>query len=352
LRRPGPSIVFLAVLALAAAPPLPAPDRPVSSGRTLLGLGFDLPAGATEAAREAVAREVRASGVSQFSVTVSWSECEPAPGRYRLDRVISSVRLLRQSGATVHLDLPIVFARTRDVPADLATTAFDDPKLSLRLGRFFDALGTALLDASTISLGFGADSYFSDKLEELKAYRRLFDGAVEFLGKKAPLLKVGVTTAAPTESASPQVAAVLHQTSQVLLYIYSPFERGVPYQHRPPESVETDWKQLLQIAGARPIAFPEVSYSSAAENGSSPEKQADFIRRVRRLAAAAEPGRLLFVRYTALRDEPPEPSPGGGVAARPSTLLAVRRAAFFAHRGLQSYRGEPKPAWREWVKPR
>jgi hypothetical protein len=267
--------------------------------------------------------------------------------------VISSVRLLRQSGATVHLDLPIVFARSRDLPADLATTAFDDPKLSLRLGRFLDALETALLDSSTISLGFGADSYFSDKLEELKAYRRLFDGAVEFLAKKAPDLKVGVTTAAPTESAAPQVAAVLHQTSQVLLYIYSPFERGVPYQHRPPESVEADWKQLVQVAGARPIAFPEVSYSSAAENGSSPDKQADFIRRIRRFVAAAEPGRLLFVRYSALRDEPPEPPAGAGSAARPpATPLALRRAAFFAHRGLQSYRGDPKPAWREWVKPR
>jgi hypothetical protein len=323
-------------------------ERPPAHPRTLFGLAAELPPGAPLAVRESAAAEVRAGGVSLYSVTASWGECEPAPGRYKVDRIVSSVRLLRQSGATVHLDIPLVSGRARDVPADLFATAFDDPKLSLRLGHFLDALETALLDSSTLSLGFGADSYFSDKPEELKAYRRLFEGAVEFLGKKAPRLLVGVTTAAPTESPAPEIAAALHQKSPLLLYLYAPFERGVPYQHRAPDSVENDWKLLLQAAAGRPIAFPEVSYSSATENGSTPEKQAEFIRRMRRFAAAAEPGKILFVRYATWRDEPPPPHTQPPL----STLLAIRRAAYFAHRGLQTDTGESKPAWREWVKGR
>jgi hypothetical protein len=336
----------------AVAPTAPAsPSAARGTPRTLFGLAAQLPPGTAPAAEERAAAEVRASGVSLFSITVSWSECEPAPGRYKLDGILSSVRLLRQSGATVHLDLPLVSARVRDVPADLAGTAFDDPKLSLRLGRFLDALETSLLDASTISLGFAADTYFSDKPEELKAYRRLFDGAVEFLGKKAPQLKVGVTTAAPTESPAPEVAAALHQRSPLLLYLYAPFERAIPYQHRAPESVDNDWKLLLQSAAGKPIAFPEVSYSSATENGSTPEKQAEFVKRVRRFAASAEPGKILFVRYATFRDEPaPPPLPGGPHAS--STLVAIRRASFLAHRGLETVTGEPKPAWREWLKGR
>src|SRR5262249_32474616 len=150
-----------------------------------------------------------------------------------------------------------------------------DPKLSVRLGQLLEALEPALADVSTLSLGYEADAYFADKPEELKAYRRLFDGAVEFLGKVAPRVAVGVTTAAPGESASPEVAAELHQRSPVLFYIYAPFQREKPFWHRPPESLEADWARLLQGSGGKPIAFPEVGYSSAAENGSSIEKQAD-----------------------------------------------------------------------------
>ena len=75
------------------------------------------------------------------SLTVSWSEGEPSPGKYRVAEVTRAARILRQSGATVHLDLALVTGRARDVPKDLAGVAFDNPRLSLRLGRFLDALG-------------------------------------------------------------------------------------------------------------------------------------------------------------------------------------------------------------------
>ena len=52
--------------------------------------------------------------------------------------------------------------------------------------------------------------------------------------------------------------------------------------------------RLLEAARGRPIAFPEVSFSSAAENGSSPEKQAEFVRRMRRFLASHDGRTLLF----------------------------------------------------------
>src|SRR5262249_6052256 len=219
--------------------------------------------------------------VSLFALTLSWSAAEPSPGRYSLAEIMRSARLLRQSGATLHLDLPLVTGRVKDVPSDLSGTAFDDPKLSVRLGKLLDALEPALLDVSSLSLGYEADAYFSDKPEELKAFRSLFEGAVAYLRDKAPHLAVGVTTDSPTESVAPLVAAALHSKSPVLFYIYAPFDRTAPFRHRPPESLDNDWKQLLARAAGRPIAFPEVSYSSSAENGSSPEAQADFVRRLR-----------------------------------------------------------------------
>ena len=130
----------------------------------------------------------------------------------------------------------------RDVPADLAGVAFDDPKLSLRLGRLLDALTPALLDFQTLSLGDGADAYFADRPEELRAYRRLFDGAVQFLKKKAPHLLVGVTTAAPTESPAPEVAAALHQQEPAApLRLLAVRRRARRSSSAAPGDLDKDW---------------------------------------------------------------------------------------------------------------
>ena len=314
--------------------------------RPLLGLAmeFEKPPPA-EVERRALA-EIRGTGVSLFALSISWSQAEPAPGRYSVAGVTRAARILRQSGATVHLDLPLVAGRVRDVPKDLAAFAFDDSRLSLRLGHLLDALAPALADTATISLGYEAETYFADKPEELKAYRRLFEGAVEFLRKVAPHLLVGVTTAAPGESLAPEVASQLQQESPVLFYLYSPFLREKPFVHRAPGALETDWKRLLDAAGGRPIAFPEVSFSSAAENGSSPAKQAEFVRRLRRFLASRDGRRLLFARYVGWRDPPPGTYPGA-----PGALdISVRKAAFLGNRGLKGWNGEAKPAWTEWVR--
>lgn len=310
-----------------------------------LGVGVNVPDRGADSGQAAL-EMVRRTGASFFVLEVSWSAAEPRPREYRLEDIQRAARLLRQSGATLHLSIPLVSESARDVPSDLTGTAFDDPKLSLRLGRFLDALTPVLLDVQTLSLGEAADTYFADKPDELRAYRRLFDGAVQFLQKKLPRLLVGVTTAAPTESRSPEVAAELHRRSPVLFYAYCPLVAGAPFTQRDPQVLEKDWEALLAAAGERPIAFPRVSYSSSAENGSSPAKQAEFIRIFRRFLNRADGRRLLFARYLWLRDPPPaepELQPGASIAER-------RRRALLRNLGLQEASGRPKPAWAEWLR--
>ena len=226
---------FLTVLAAAVAAARREPIRPPAPvARPLLGLEAALPAGASDHEREHAAQTVRASGVNLFAVTVSWSDGEPSPGKYRLDALVQK----RAAPAPVRCDRaprPAArLGRSRGTSRRISRRcAFDDPRLSLRLGRFLDALEPALVDASTISLGYAADAYFATSPTSSQAYRRLFEGAVEFLQKKVPDLNVGVTTAAPTESAAPDVAAALHQESPVLFYLYAPFERDEPVRAPP-----------------------------------------------------------------------------------------------------------------------
>src|SRR5450759_2473117 len=138
---------ILALIAAVAADP-----ARETTPRPLLGLAleFEKPPPA-EVERSAIA-EIRGTGVNFFALAISWSEAEPAPGKYRVAEVTRAARILRQSGETVHLDLPLVAGRIRDVPKDLAAMAFDDSRLSLRLGRLLDALEPALADLSLIHI--------------------------------------------------------------------------------------------------------------------------------------------------------------------------------------------------------
>ena len=146
--------MLAALLVLAAAAPAgparPAPPLPA------LGVALNLETTSSATARQEAVEMVRRTGASFFVLTVSWSAAEPAPGKYNLAEITRTARLLRQSGATLHLDLPLVTETARDVPADLSGVAFDDPKLSLRLGRLLDALTPALLDFQSVSLGEAA----------------------------------------------------------------------------------------------------------------------------------------------------------------------------------------------------
>src|SRR5438477_641513 len=81
------------------------PGQAFSSGaaarseiRPAVGLAIEFAkAPAPEVERRALAG-IRATGVSLFVLKVSWSAAEPEPGRYRVEEITRTARLLRQSG--------------------------------------------------------------------------------------------------------------------------------------------------------------------------------------------------------------------------------------------------------------
>ena len=299
-----------------AAPPLRPANAPAA-----IGLAVNLPESASPAERQSALDSVRRSGASFFALELSWPAAEPRPRRYDVLAMTRTARLLRQSGVMLHLDLPLVNGRARELPADLAAVSFDPSGLGNVVGEY----------------GVGGDRRYVHALGLIGMFGTVGPCGYEFDGLGNV---VGMT--APDGS--------VHNR-----YVYAPFLPSAPFAHRPPETIDRDWKAILAGAAGRPVGFTEVSYSSAPENGSTPEKQAEFVRRMRRLAATTDRSRLMFARYVAWRDPDPRDSPDpAGLPPLPLGRRmgedAVRRAAFFAHRGLVQADGKPKPAWREWTK--
>ena len=86
----------------ASAGPAPKPAPPA------LGVLVNLEASATPALRQSALEMVRRTGANFFVLELSWTAAEPSPHRYRVEEVTRAARVLRQSGAVLHLDLPLV----------------------------------------------------------------------------------------------------------------------------------------------------------------------------------------------------------------------------------------------------
>ena len=323
-----------------AAGPSPAPA---------LGLDVNLPAGTSAAEQQRAFEAVaRGTGVSLYALTRLLDRrgalARQVPGR----RAHSARRgCCRQSGALLHLDLPLVVGRARDVPADLDGVAFDDSRLSLRLGRLLDALEPALArrrDALARLRGgrllrrqAGRAARLPASLrrrgelsrEEGSEARGRRDDATRPPRAPRPRSRRRSTSGARSSSTSTRRSSRAGRTGSAS-----------------PDAIEKDWKAAaVRVAGERLIAFPEVSYSSSAENGSTPEQagrlraaHAEAARGHRRAPAALRALGLLARRRAA---DPPAPQ---------SAEVERRRAAFFVHRGLQAQDGAAKPAWRAWVR--
>src|SRR5215467_15606955 len=99
-----------AILAAGAPAPRPEPPRPG------LGLAIEFAKPPSADVERHALEEVRSTGVNFFALSLSWSQAEPSPKKYRVEGITRTARILRQSGATLHLDLPLVSGRRRDMP--------------------------------------------------------------------------------------------------------------------------------------------------------------------------------------------------------------------------------------------
>ena len=125
------------------------------------------------------------------------------------------------------------------------------------------------------------------------------------------------TTAAPTESPAPEVAAALHQREPApALHLLRRSSRGAPFEQRDPDVLEKDWRALLE--GARGTA-DRVSASSATpprpRTARAPSSRPSSSAASGASSNRADGRALLFARYVALRDEPARRASRGADAA-------------------------------------
>jgi len=286
---------------------------------------------------------------------------EPVPGQYNWNTNVDEIpvlgaylRELKRRGFTAYVMLANVHMEGLQMPEYLAGRPFDDPyvieRWELYLTKFLDRYGRWI---DYISIGNELDAYFSKHEEQFPGFVEFVARGAEVIRREAPHIQVGsVLTSSGFESWWPQLAPHLDFLGATY---YAPVNMFGGSKKRPLDESHPDYfskalSRVLKAAGEKKVLLAELGCATAPEVNSSPEAQAEFIRRFFEWLPQYE-DRILAVQFVSLRDWPYQ-----GTKAALKPLLSAELLSnetflrFLSSLGLRDEKGNPKPGWRAWVR--
>ncbi|MAR90501.1 MAG: hypothetical protein CML06_06430 [Pseudomonadales bacterium] len=228
-------------------------------------------------------RVLDAGATGQF-LSYRWSELEPRVGQYdsvALGQFADAMAAAEQTGLTQLVGLQLINTVTREVPAELEATAWDDPAMIAAFQGLLDQLVPHMTGrVRYLSLGNEVDGYFgAGRMTELTAYAGFFQAARSYLAGPLPDTALGITiTAGAWLGPDVQSWLDLTQSSDVIITTYYPLQAD--FTVRPPAAPAADFPALLALVPDKPWVLQEVGYPASPISQSSEALQAEFVRQV------------------------------------------------------------------------
>jgi len=288
---------------------------------------------------------VKAMGTDLQFVSVSWRDLEPKPGEYNWKPILDSAQGLAKVGYHEIVTIKTIDTNQRNLPDDLKTKAFDDPKVISR----FRALLAALIpqlpkQVHQISLGNEVDAYLAEHPAETEAFARLMAIGEKEGRRLRPGLGVGVTTTFNGMRDRPDIVRRVNAGTDCMFITYYPLKPDFTVQ--PVSVVPADFAGMLHTAGAKPLVLQEIGYPADTLLNSSDALQAQFIDAVfaqiakhRAKIAVAN----FFILYDLNKSQLETFTAYYG-------LPDARFRAYLGTLGLKRANGTPRPAWARFEK--
>jgi hypothetical protein len=289
-------------------------------------------------------RLMRSTGATQFHYSQQWSTIEPEPGRYETSEtsfIVEQAERLRLIYA-----FKIIDAGHRTMPQAYQSLSWDSPQMVNAIVRAIEAMAPALGERVwSYSLGNEIDMYFSSRPGEIAAYGRMLEQVkvrVRELHPRASFTTTFQFSAAPLLRS--RYAAIVSTLDHVA-FTYYPLAAN--FTVRPPEVFASDLQTMIAAARPLPMTLQEIGYPTAARLGSSPERQAEFVRLAFEAIRAAGTTQVLAVTYLFQADLPEWLV---NDLVRAYGVEDENFRAFLSTLGLRDERDRPKPAWDEFVR--
>lgn len=281
------------------------------------------------------------TGVNFVASNGKWDELEPKKGDYKLDGLSFQISEAEKHNLQVAYTLRLIDTVDRTMPSELRRKKWTDPEMVARVMRLIEAVVPKFNKrVKWFMFGNEIDGYFGRHPDEVQDFAALYDRVSRRVKELAPGIQVSSTIMYGGIETLEGPLKPLNDRFDFLSITYYPI-RG-DFTMKNPDIVTNDFAQMRTAANGRGVVLQEIGYASSATNGSSEEKQAQFIRNVfeqlRANRDVFEAGSFFVL--SDLSDQFVKSLAGFYGMPNTKTFLA-----FLQTTGLFNLQGKPKQGW-------
>jgi hypothetical protein len=271
----------------------------------------------------------------------TWAELEAQP--QRLQELGGRIQFSASRGMKISFTLRGADTVARLLPPDLMNLRWNSEEMKRRALLVVEALAPPFAGkVKWFMFGNEVDSYFSTRPGEIADYAELMGVVAARLKQLSPGIKFSSTVQFAGGDALNGALRPLKQRMDFLSFTYYPMNSQ--FQVNDPGAAAQDVAKISGLAGGRNVVLQEAGYSTSELNGSSPAKQAEFLKILLRRAKQAG---FAAVNVFHLADMS---LPTARMIAGQYGLNTPEFVAFLQTIGLFDEGGNPKPAWEEFIR--
>jgi hypothetical protein len=240
-------------------------------------LGFHVGAATGETYDQAM-DAAESAGMQAVDLSFDWPAIETSAGVFNTTFLDIANTYYPARGRKLFLTLRPINTVAKEVPSDLASTAFDAAAMIARFNALLDVVFAHLPAVALEGLAIGneVDGYLGSSASAWSAFTTFFAATAAHARALRPGLKVGcVGTLKGLVVDQPARYQTLNAAADIILATHYPMDGA--FQFLPPAQVEADLDALVALGYVQPIHVVELGFASGAACGSSEEDQRQFV---------------------------------------------------------------------------
>lgn len=219
--------------------------------------------------------EERKMGCNVMASSVKWSELEPSPGDYKLDKLRNDLSNQAKLGFTPVLTIQTIDTNNRALPLELAAERWDSEVMLAREKSLLDAVAKVLpSETGAVMLGNEVDIYLRSHRDEINGYVRFLANGKKCLKAARSGTSVGVTTTFSGIGLDSKLISRLQNGMDLVSMTYYPERQD--FSVLPVSEVSRHFEQMTKLAAGK-LFIQEAGYPASQVLGSSEEQQAAFV---------------------------------------------------------------------------
>ncbi len=299
---------------------------------------------------DALFNESLEAGNETQVLSMDWRDIETSPETFEPQANYLAIANYFYSAQKmpIHVILRPIHTSQKVVPSDLFSLPLDDPQMITRFKKLLDWVEGQITKVELVSLTIGSeiDIYLWGDAQRWEEWIRFYSEAAAYAREKFPgtLISCETTFAAFTGADLDRLRR-LHQHSDAIGVSYYPMQNKLA-SVKLPQAVHTDFATAVNTIEDKPVFFYQIGYPSSPALQSSLQQQAEFITETFK-AWDAHANRIRLLNFQWMHE-----APNHGVQKYVDYYKYDSQSfrAFLGSLGLQSWTGEPKPAWEQLKK--